>query len=192
MPRLLCPEISGGVGFTYEFSCSYTFYCIDDNCQPDRNFDSPFFEYTETNGNVTKYIKRICPKESAEGGKCTTEKCTTDSDCMSNKCFNGVCVSENNSSSPSIFTECSDVVDDADMKNQFQKMKCGRLNGEKCTGDGQCAGRCFTTSDSPKTCNSHYLIYIGVGILVAAVIVCICTRCLIGKSNKAHKRRCKK
>jgi len=181
-----CPETSGGtfLGFT----CSFTFYCQgDDYCQPDTDIKSPFFEFTEKDGSIKKYIKTICPKEDHN---CNTEKCTADSDCMSNSCFNNTCIQ-----GQSLFTECSDNSDDSNKNNKLQVMKCGKLNGESCQKDNECAGKCLSGTE----CNSHvyltssnsfpiiYLIYGGVGLLIVAIFICCCTRCCIGRNKKIRK-----
>jgi hypothetical protein len=123
----------------YPSKCRYTFYCIDDdNCQFDKNPDSPFFEFIDNEGNVHKYIKDF-----------KDYNCKVDSDCLSNKCQYNICVNDGSS----LFTECSDnyIVNEF---NEFQQeMKCGKLDGVKCTDSSECAGGC---SD---ICESHYEFY---------------------------------
>lgn len=174
-----CPEFSGGRKSS--FNCSYNFYCIDDdNCQPDKDFTSPYFEYTEKDGNIKKYIKHMCTELDYKTNSCSTETCSTDSDCISNHCFNSTCIAQGES----LFTECSDLVDDSDKEIEVQMIKCGKPEGEICKSDKQCAGRCLSNA-----CKSNlyltptnpipvqYFLYIGGGIILLLVILCICCCC---------------
>jgi len=181
----VCPEFSYGKSNSFiEFSCGFSFYCLDDNnCQLDKNYTSPYFEFTENDGSIKKYIKGYCPKDFEN---CTTEICTADSDCLSNKCYNGVCIR-----GKSKFTECVDNVDDSDYEHPLQVIKCGKPDGEECYFDRQCPGRCVSNS-----CRSHvyltpinpihleYLIYIAIAFVIL-VMLFLCILKLISNTNSA-------
>eukprot|EP00833_Pecoramyces_ruminatium_P013911 jgi/Orpsp1_1/1187943/evm.model.d7180000061331.1 len=137
-----CPEFGYNNNSFLPYECSFTFYCMDNICQPVTNSSSPYFEFIERNHNIKKYIRETCLNNDMN---CTTEKCTVDSDCISNKCSNSTCIQ-----GESLFTECSDVNDDSDFDHQVQIMKCGKPDKEECSSDDQCAGRCYY-----DYCHSH-------------------------------------
>jgi hypothetical protein len=126
-----CPEYS--TGYVNDIACSFRFFCLDDECQSYKN--EQYLEFVNKNGQKQKYIAGICNEHDKN---CSTEKCMADSDCISNKCLNNICVEGGNS----VFTECTDK-----HKGAFQptktEMVCGKLQGEKCSKDEECAGKCY-------------------------------------------------
>ncbi|OUM68469.1 hypothetical protein PIROE2DRAFT_58030 [Piromyces sp. E2] len=142
-----CPEYS--TGYINDIACSFRFFCLDNECQSYKN--EQYLEFTNKEGKKQKYIAGIC---KANNKNCTTAKCMADSDCISNKCMNNVCVEGGNS----IFTECNDM-----NKGPFQptvtEIVCGKLQGEKCNKDEECAGKCYNDEDSYEknidTCHTY-------------------------------------
>jgi len=174
-----CPEYS----YTLDnnSSCHFTFYCIDDdNCQSISDPNSSFVEFVKNDGSIHKYLKN-------------NNACSVDSECLSNSCSNSTCIADGKT----LFTEC---IDRTDVLNDYTKMFCGRLEGEKCSFDSQCAGEC-----DYDTCNSNHdrntvtengkrTITILAILLLASPLLCIlcCIGCIcfcIKKKDREEKER---
>ncbi|OUM64904.1 hypothetical protein PIROE2DRAFT_8214, partial [Piromyces sp. E2] len=124
-----CPEYSHFD--SYRDWCSFKFYCKDEICASDVNgiIELP------TEGNNTKtYIVDICQPDNTP---CHTKNaCFLDNDCLSNKCFNNTCMA--NEKSPVIM--CTDNYSYSLFSGSSSTTVCGLSNGEKCSGDSDCAG----------------------------------------------------
>jgi len=179
--NITCPEYSyKDKERTDSSRCYYTFYCIsDDNCQSDIDPKSPYFEFVEDSGNIRKYAKN-------------KRACTQDSDCLSNVCTNSTCVAGGKSQ----FTEC---IDRLDVSSNITKTYCGRLDGEECSLDSQCAGECSSHCESYHDRNpvsEHQkmgftvLIIFLYSLPVIGILFCICiVCCCIKHQDKKEKKR---
>lgn len=169
----------------YKHNCTFMFYCIsEDNCQPDKNPNSPIFEFSDDDGNIQKYIKN----------NNSDYKCTVNTDCLSNLCVNSTCVA----GGESIFTECSD---NFNLVNYFQIMNCGKVNYDKCDDDDECAGDyCYHNlcrshhefNPISKSMEAFFILYAILYIFgpigfIALVICCICCCCVMWNNKKERK-----
>jgi len=146
--KTACPDYS--LGYINNIACSFQFYCLEEVCQSVK--DNPkymIFNVTTASGSgqdhiqdspfqTKKFITSYC---SGSNDFCTTEPCTENTDCISNHCVNGIC--REGGQSP--FTECRDRNKSIFHPTQTM-MVCGKLAGELCTKDEECAGKCYAES----------------------------------------------
>jgi len=118
--NISCPEYAYQLDDTY--LCHYTFYCIDKNNCQSADPSSSTVQFFENDGSTHEYLKN-------------KSQCSQDSECLSNKCSNGICVADGKSK----FTQC---IDRYEVVDERPYIFCGKLEGEKCNKNDDCAGKC--------------------------------------------------
>lgn len=125
-------------------ACSFRFICLEDDCQSVTK-DTNYLKFSNTTQSK-EYIVKYCTIPDYRYNGCATPKCSTDSDCISNRCEDGVCLEGDQSP----FTECRDTYQKEDHKDPAY-MVCGRLEGERCSEDRECAGVCVAADSRYHT-----------------------------------------
>jgi len=187
-------------------ACSFRFICLEDVCQT-VNLDTDYLEFSNK-----KYIAQYCSLPGFRFGSCKTPKCSSDTDCISNHCEDGVCLEGDHSP----FTECRDTYQKNDNQKDPVYMVCGRLDGEKCSEDQECAGICVNADSryhslfkdkigegkDVKRCQAYgmqedgfnfivvyHLVVISI-ILIFSLIMCycLCSYCFCSKERKVKTK----
>jgi len=191
------------LNITDEFYGGY--FCKNDICvSMDYQYEKPFIEIPDINGNIKLYISKTylykdvklnnpINKECHSNNTCISYKCNNDSECLYNKCIDNYC----------IFNDKAPIVhcDNIYLGHRKSYTYCGKAYGDTCNIDDDCSSKICTPqgicnlqrhgpseSDSMPPDSFLYIFYSSCLILII-ISISICCCCYRRRNKKlSHKK----
>jgi len=176
-------------------------FCKNDICvKTDNQYEKPFIEIPDKNGNVHLYISRTFLYKDIKlkiplDGRCSNDacisyKCNNDSECLYNKCIDNLCAF--NDEAPVV--HCDNIY----LGHRKSYMYCGKAYGDTCNNEDECSSKfckeniCGLQVLGPSEgegINELATTFYSLLIIIIIFLICICCCCCHCRKKRLINRK---